>query len=256
LDDPMVYPINKVYDLVNTDRAVGTMLSNELAKRYGSKGLVDNSIRMKFRGSAGQSFAAFGITGLQFSLEGEANDYLGKGLSGARIAVFPDRMNKLKSEENIIVGNVCLYGATSGSVFINGLAGDRFCVRNSGAKAVVEGIGDNGCEYMTGGSILILGPIGNNFGAGMSGGLAFIYDDNGNNERNINKEMVLLEDLESADQDFIKAQLEEHFKLTSSAKAAHMLENWGSVKQKFLKIFPKEYKAVLESSQSRLRQTQ
>ena len=256
LDDPKVYPINKVYDLVNTDRAVGTMLSNELAKRYGSKGLVDNSIRMNFRGSAGQSFAAFGITGLQFSLEGEANDYLGKGLSGARIAVFPDRMNKLKSEENIIVGNVCLYGATSGSVFINGLAGDRFCVRNSGAKAVVEGIGDNGCEYMTGGSILILGPIGNNFGAGMSGGLAYIYDDNGNNERNINKEMVLLEDLESADQDFIKAQLEEHFKLTSSAKAAHMLENWGSVRQNFLKIFPKEYKAVLESSQSRLRQTQ
>jgi glutamate synthase (NADPH/NADH) large chain len=256
LNNSNIYHINRFFGVKSTDRAVGTMISNEIAKRHGSEGLRENSIQMHFRGSAGQSFAAFGIKGLQFSLEGEANDYMGKGLSGANIALFPDRKTKLKSEENIIVGNVCLYGATSGNVYINGLAGDRFCVRNSGANAVVEGIGDNGCEYMTGGSVIILGSVGNNFGAGMSGGLAYIYDDKRSHSQNINQEMVLLEDVEIDDFDFLKEQIKEHFRQTSSRKAAKLLEHWAVEKHKFLKIFPREYKAVLKSRQGRLRQTQ
>ncbi len=255
LNRSKIYHINKFFEIKSTDRAVGTMLSNEIARRFGSDALGDNTIRMHFRGSAGQSFAAFGAQGLHFTLEGEANDYMGKGLSGARIALLPDRKNRLKSEENIIVGNVCLYGATSGNVFINGLAGDRFCVRNSGANAVVEGIGDNGCEYMTGGSVIILGPVGRNFGAGMSGGLAYIYDGNVNNLECINREMVLIETMGIEDHLFVQNQLKEHVKLTSSAKATKLLNNWQREKKRFYKVFPKEFKAILELKRSRLTQT-
>ena len=253
---PKIIHINRVYDIKNTDRSVGTMLSHKIAKRFGSNGLEDNSIRLHFRGSAGQSFAAFGIKGLQFFLEGEVNDYMAKGLSGAQIALFPDRNFQLKPEEQVIAGNVCLYGAISGQVYINGMAGDRFAVRNSGANAVVEGIGDNGCEYMTGGHVLILGSIGRNFGAGMSGGLAYIFQEDNKIDQQFNTEMILLESLASKDYDFIKYQLKEHHRLTGSAKALRILDSWDLVKDKFIKVFPKEYKAVLDRKNKVLVQTQ
>ena len=238
--------VNKVFEIKSTDRAVGTMLSNEIAKMYGSKGMEDESISIRFRGSAGQSFAAFAAKGISFILEGETNDYLAKGLSGAKVTVVPDRNSKYTPNENIIAGNVALYGATSGHVYIKGMAGDRFCVRNSGAHAVVEGIGDNGCEYMTGGSIVVLGHIGRNFAAGMSGGLGFIYNTQDNLDECVNSEMVYIESPNEEDLEFIKKQIKEYFLMTSSKVAVHILNNWELSVANFIKIFPKEYKAILE----------
>ena len=171
------------------------MLSNEIAKKYGSDGLVDDSINFRFRGSAGQSFGAFGAKGLTFTIEGDANDYFGKGLSGAKLIISPDRNSIFTPQENIIIGNVALYGATSGEAYIKGIAGERFCVRNSGAKTVVEGVGAHACEYMTGGQVVILGGIGRNFGAGMSGGIAYIYDPENNQEQFLNMSMILVEEV-------------------------------------------------------------
>lgn len=238
-------PVFGTFEVKNTDRTIGTMLSNEISKIYGSEGLPDNTINFKFEGSAGQSFGAFNTKGISLELEGEANDYVGKGLSGAQLAIYPAKESPLVPHENIIIGNVALYGATSGYLFINGMAGERFAVRNSGATAIVEGIGDHGCEYMTGGRTLILGETGRNFAAGMSGGIAWIYDITGNFKDNCNKETVDLDPLEAEDETAIIHLLKRHIHLTNSQRAQDILSNWSKEKNSFIKVFPKEYKNVI-----------
>ncbi|SEN39535.1 glutamate synthase (NADH) large subunit [bacterium A37T11] len=240
-------PVFGTFQVKNTDRTIGTLLSNEVSKLYGSEGLPDNTINYKFVGSAGQSFGAFGAKGLSFELEGEANDYVGKGLSGAQLAIYPSANSGLVAEDNIIIGNVALYGATSGHLFVCGQAGERFAVRNSGATAVAEGVGDHGCEYMTGGYALILGETGRNFAAGMSGGIAWVYDAKGNFRKNCNMEMVDLDPLEASDESQIFALLKRHILLTNSKLADSILSDWKSVKSSFIKVFPKEYKKVLQA---------
>lgn len=239
-------PVFASYDVKNTDRTIGTLLSNEISKIYGSAALPDNTINIKFKGSAGQSFGAFTTKGISFELEGEANDYVGKGLSGAQLAIYPSEKAKFAAAENIIVGNVALYGATSGEVFIHGMAGERFAVRNSGATTVVEGIGDHGCEYMTGGRALILGETGRNFAAGMSGGIAWVYNPNGSFAENCNTEMVDLDPLSIKDEEDILTLLRKHIQLTGSQVAQELLNNWKEASGKFVKVYPKEYKKVLE----------
>ena len=239
-------PVFASYDVKNTDRTIGTLLSNEISKIYGSAALPDNTINIKFKGSAGQSFGAFTTKGISFELEGEANDYVGKGLSGAQLAIYPAENAKFAAAENIIVGNVALYGATSGEVFIHGMAGERFAVRNSGATTVVEGIGDHGCEYMTGGRALILGETGRNFAAGMSGGIAWVYNPNGTFAENCNTEMVDLDPLSLKDEEQIMLLLRKHVSLTGSKLAQSMLKNWDKVSSNFIKVYPKEYKKVIE----------
>lgn len=238
--------ISSVFPIQSTDRAVGTMLSGNIAKKYGAEGLPNGSVDYRFKGSAGQSFGAFGIKGLHFILEGEANDYFGKGLSGATLIITPDRNFNGEPSENIIVGNVALFGATSGEVYIKGRAGQRFAVRNSGASAVVEGVGDNACEYMTGGMVTILGSVGRNFAAGMSGGVAYVYDQEAELEIVLNREMVIPDTMTTHDEDLIKEQLRDHFRYTGSSLALEILSNWEECKNRFTKIMPVEYKAVLE----------
>ena len=232
----------------NTDRTIGTLLSNELTKRYHAAGLPADTVQFRFTGSAGQSFGAFAAPGLTFRLEGEANDYVGKGLSGARLAIFPPAASRFVPENNILIGNVALYGATSGALFVRGRAGERFAVRNSGATAVVEGIGDHGCEYMTGGRVLVLGRTGRNFAAGMSGGLAWVYDPAGQFPAACNPDMVFLEPLAAADEAEIQALLREHVALTGSHLADFLLDNWEEEAGRFVKVFPREYKRVLEAA--------
>ncbi|WP_339925502.1 glutamate synthase large subunit [uncultured Cyclobacterium sp.] len=242
---PALEQANKVtgtFDIINVDRSVGAMLSNEVSKFFGSPGLPDNTIHFKFRGSAGQTFGGFLAKGITFELEGEANDYFGKGLSGGKLIVYPNRNANFVAEDNIIIGNVAFYGATSGHSYIKGKAGERFCVRNSGVEAVVEGIGDHGCEYMTGGLVIILGEIGRNFAAGMSGGIAYIFKEN---LGNINKEMVDIDPLNEDDYATIKNSLSEHVALTSSNNGANLLEDWEAGKERFIKVIPKDYKEVL-----------
>lgn len=232
----------------NVDRAVGTLLSNEITKKYGAEGLLESSLYFRFRGSAGQSFGAFGVSGIHFVLEGEANDYFGKGLSGGRLIVVPDRdVNPMHftPSENIIIGNVALFGATSGEVFIRGMAGERFAVRNSGAKAVVEGVGDHGCEYMTGGCVVVLGETGKNFAAGMSGGMAFIFDPENNFERNCNPQMIDLDQLETEDLATVRKLIRDHFRYTGSTLALSILNDWKRQQQYFIKVMPKDFKRVL-----------
>lgn len=238
-------PVSASFLISNTDRATGTMLSYEISTRYKKEGLPDDTIRLKFKGSAGQSFGAFAARGISMELEGEANDYLGKGLSGARIAVYPHLESGSKAEENIIAGNVLLYGATSGEVYIRGIAGERFCVRNSGATAVVEGLGDHGCEYMTGGRVLVLGKTGRNFAAGMSGGIAYVFDESRTFSAVCNQEMVELEPLDAADELFIMELLKKHIAYTSSTLAATMLRTWDILSGSFVKVMPVEYKRAL-----------
>jgi glutamate synthase (NADPH/NADH) large chain len=237
------------FEVQNTDRTIGALLSNEICKKYGAPGLPDDTISFSFRGSAGQSFGAFCANGLTFRLEGEANDYVGKGLSGARLAIFPAAESRFEPDQNIIIGNVALYGATSGELFVRGQAGERFAVRNSGATAVVEGIGDHGCEYMTGGRALILGETGRNFAAGMSGGIAWVYDPQGTFPANCNQEMVDLEGLEAEDEAVIRGLLQRHVHLTQSRRASFLLDNWAAESRKFVKVFPIEYKRVLQAAQ-------
>ncbi|MDO3644047.1 glutamate synthase large subunit [Mucilaginibacter sp. L3T2-6] len=242
-------PVFATFDVKNVDRTIGTMLSNEISKIYGSAGLPDNTINFKFKGSAGQSFGAFTTKGVSFELEGEANDYVGKGLSGAQLAIYPSEKATFTPEENIIIGNVALYGATSGEVFIRGMAGERFAVRNSGATTVVEGIGDHGCEYMTGGRALILGETGRNFAAGMSGGIAWVYNPNNTFAENCNTEMVDLDPLSQQDEEQIKALLHKHVHLTGSKVAKDLLSNWAVASEQFIKVYPREYKKVIEKLQ-------
>lgn len=234
------------YKIKNTDRTVGTILSNEISKLYGAKGLPKDTLELNFKGAAGQSFGAFGTHGLSLIVDGNTNDYFGKGLSGAKIIVKVPKEADFKSEENIITGNVALYGATAGEAYINGIAGERFCVRNSGAQAVVEGVGDHGCEYMTGGTAIILGDIGRNFAAGMSGGTAYIYKTQNFDKRNFNIEMIEFENPSNQDLDLIKTLIENHFTYTSSKVAEKILNNWKKESSNFVKIMPTEYKLALE----------
>jgi glutamate synthase (NADPH/NADH) large chain len=239
-------PVNQKFIIRNTDRTVGALLSNEVSKKYKGLGLPENTIHFNFKGSAGQSFGAFVAPGLTFELEGEANDYFGKGLSGGKLIVYPDKEATFKPEDNIIIGNVAFYGATSGQAFIRGQAGERFCVRNSGVKAVVEGVGDHACEYMTGGRVVVLGKTGRNFAAGMSGGIAYVFDTEHALERLCNKDMVELETLTEEDKQEVKSMIESHFKLTGSDPAEWILENWEVAAGLFIKVMPKDYKAVLQ----------
>jgi len=253
------------------NRTVGTMLSHEVAKRYGQAGLPDNTITIKLKGTAGQSFGAFLASGITLELSGEGNDYVGKGLCGGRIIVVPPDDSRLKAEDNIIVGNTVLYGATSGEAFFRGVAGERFAVRNSGVVAVVEGVGDHGCEYMTGGMVVVLGPTGRNFAAGMSGGVAYVLDEDGGFEKRCNLAMVALEpipdevatmdkgDVEpeghgrvhfnhlgKADALALRGKVEKHFRYTGSTRAKHILDNWSAYLPKFLKVMPTEYRRALK----------
>jgi len=234
----------------NTDRTTGTMLSNEITKKYGAIGLPDDSVHIKFNGTAGQSFGAFNTKGVTLELEGDANDYFGKGLSGAKLIVYPDKRSNFVPEENIVIGNVAFYGATAGKAFIRGKAGERFAVRNSGATAVVEGVGDHGCEYMTGGTVLILGKTGRNFAAGMSGGIAYIYDLQNSFKENCNQEMVDLETTDTEDLHVIEQLLREHVAYTQSAVANFLLNDLENQKQHFIKVFPRDYKKALQQKKS------
>jgi glutamate synthase domain-containing protein 3 len=234
----------------NVHRTAGAMLSGEIVKRFGPQGLPDRLIRFRFTGSAGQSFGAFLAPGVEFVLEGDANDYLGKGMSGGRIVVRPQVDSAFVPEENIIAGNVILYGATGGEVYLRGLVGERFAVRNSGALAVVEGVGDHGCEYMTGGCVVIIGPTGRNFAAGMSGGVAYVYDETELFDTRCNLDMVDLESVKSAqDKQRLRTLLEAHVRFTRSAKAKTILNNWDTLLPLFVKVMPIDYKRVLERMQ-------
>jgi glutamate synthase (NADPH/NADH) large chain len=230
----------------NVNRTVGTILGSEVTRRYGADGLPDDSIRIHFTGSAGQSFGAFVPRGITLTLEGDSNDYIAKGLSGGKVVVYPPREATFVAEDNILVGNVVLYGATSGEAYFRGVAGERFAVRNSGALAVVEGVGDHGCEYMTGGRVVVIGKTGRNFAAGMSGGLAFVIDPEGDFRRRCNLGMVDLEPLlDTEDVELVKDLLARHIRYTQSPLAARLLVDWEKTQQKLVKIIPKDYKRVL-----------
>ncbi|MFQ5457812.1 MAG: glutamate synthase-related protein, partial [Myxococcota bacterium] len=240
-------PVEIEVPIRNINRTVGTMLGAEISRRHGLEGLPENTVRCKFTGSAGQSFGAFTPHGLTMILEGDANDYIGKGLSGARLIVYPSRRATFDPSRNIIIGNVALYGATGGEAFFNGLAGERFCVRNSGARTVVEGVGDHGCEYMTGGLAVILGKTGRNFAAGMSGGIAYVLDEGGDFHLRCNQDMVDLEPVsEGEDVETLRDLIEQHFRFTRSARAEWILEKWHSMLPKFVKVMPVDYRRALE----------
>ncbi|MEM7313350.1 MAG: glutamate synthase-related protein, partial [Planctomycetota bacterium] len=242
-------PVRFESNIVNTNRTVGTILSHNIAKQYGEEGLPDETIRIKFTGSAGQSFGAFLAHGVTLELEGDANDYVGKGLSGGRVVIYPHRESKFAAEENIIVGNVCLYGATRGQAFFRGRAAERFAVRNSGAQTVIEGIGDHGCEYMTGGRVVILGPTGRNFAAGMSGGIAYVWDRKGDFNLNCNLEMVELEPVVAAeDINELRELITAHQEHTGSVVAQQALDDWPAVLKQFVKVMPTDFKRVLEQA--------
>jgi glutamate synthase (NADPH/NADH) large chain len=249
-------PITLEFPIRNTDRAVGTMLSYQVSKRLGGRGLPsalpDNFITVDFTGSAGQSFGAFLAKGITFRLAGDANDYLGKGLSGGRVVVAPPEGSSFKTYENIIIGNTVLYGATSGNLYAAGVAGERFCVRNSGAVAVVEGTGDHCAEYMTGGRVIVLGKVGRNFAAGMSGGIAYVLDTEGNFEYFLNQGMVELSGLDTEeDEIFVKEEIGQHIYWTGSAYARGILYGWEDYKTKFVKVLPVEYTKALQEMKLR-----
>jgi glutamate synthase (ferredoxin) len=234
--------------ITNANRVVGTITGSEVTRAHGGKGLPEDTIELRFTGSAGQSFAAFTPPGMTFILEGDANDYVGKGLSGSKIIIFPPNGSIFKAAENVLIGNVAFYGATAGTAYINGIAGERFCVRNSGVNAVVEGVGDHGCEYMTGGRVIVLGETGRNFAAGMSGGTAYVYDLDGLFEQRLNREMVNLYRLiECADEDIatVKAEIEKHVAVTCSERGRFLLDHWDAELPKFFKVLPRDYERML-----------
>ena len=247
---PAIYRKEKMeleYPIKNTDRTVGAILSNELTKIYGENGLPKDTLKLKFTGSAGQSFGAFATKGLTMIVQGTTNDYLGKGLSGAKLIIKKPDLATFPSEENIIVGNVALYGAIGGETYINGIAGERFAVRNSGATAVVEGVGDHCCEYMTGGTVVVLGKTGRNFAAGMSGGIAFVFDKNNRfSSGKCNMEMVNFEAILKDDEKILKQLVKNHFKYTNSELAFSILQKWENSLKHFVKIMPIDYKKALE----------
>ena len=240
-------PVEIVLPVSNSDRAVGAMLSGHMTKVYGSEGLPRDTISIRLTGSAGQSFGAFLSRGITLYLEGDSNDYLGKGLCDGRIVVVPPAASTFTPEENVIVGNVLLYGATGGDIYVRGVAGERFAVRNSGANAVVEGIGDHGCEYMTGGRVVVLGPTGRNFGAGMSGGIAYVLDEKGDFASRCNMDMVELGPVEEeSDLATVRLLVEAQAQLTGSSRARMVLDTWDTVIERFVRVMPLAYKAVLE----------
>ncbi|MBK9379934.1 MAG: glutamate synthase large subunit [Chitinophagaceae bacterium] len=237
--------VSALFNIKNTDRTVGTILSNEITKKYRAAGLPDNTIHFTFNGTAGQSFGAFNTNGITLELEGDANDYFGKGLSGAKLIIYPPKTATYSPEDNSIIGNVALYGATSGEAYIRGKAGERFGVRNSGANVVVESVGDHGCEYMTGGRVVIIGDTGRNFAAGMSGGIAYVYDVKGKFSDNCNKEMVDLDTCDLNDKNELFTMIQKHFEYTGSTVAKFILEDLDNQLQHFVKVFPRDYKKVL-----------
>ena len=245
--------VEAVVPIRNVNRVAGTITGSEVTRRWGAAGLPDDTIRLTFQGSAGQSFGAFVPPGMTLVLEGDANDYLGKGLSGGRIVVRPPEGATFVAEENVIVGNVAFYGATAGEAFVRGVAGERFCVRNSGVTAVVEGVGDHACEYMTGGRVVVLGRTGRNFAAGMSGGMAYVLDEEGDFEKVLNREMVepdrLTDPAEIAE---LRALVERHVKLTGSAPGQRALDAWSDVVPRFVRVVPNDYRRVIEA-QARMR---
>jgi glutamate synthase (NADPH) large chain len=230
----------------NINRTACTILSSEVTRRHGAAGLPDGTIQITFHGSAGQSLMAFGVPGVQVTVEGDVNDYCGKGLSGGRVIVKPHASATFVAEDNVVAGNVVLYGATAGEVYLRGMAGERFCVRNSGAEAVVEGVGDHGCEYMTGGRAVILGTTGRNFAAGMSGGIAYVWDADGRFHEHVNMEMVELEPLYGQDLDYLRDRIEKHAAYTGSTRASGILNAWETEQARFVKVMPVDYKRALE----------
>jgi glutamate synthase domain-containing protein 3 len=244
-------PVHFDCDIQNTNRTVGTMLSSEIARKYGLAGLPEDTIKIHFHGSAGQSFGAFLSRGVSFTLEGEANDYVGKGLSGGKLIVYPPKKATFVPEENILIGNVVLYGAICGEAYFRGIAGERFCVRNSGVQTVVEGIGDHGCEYMTGGRTVILGRVGRNFAAGMSGGIAYVWDMDGDFETRCNRGMVELYPVkEERDIEELRALITRHHQYTDSTVAERILNNWNAVLPQFIKVYPTDYRRVIEEAEN------
>jgi len=240
-------PVEMHLPIRNVHRTVGTLLGHEVTKRYGGGGLPDDTIGLHFSGSAGQSFGAFVPKGITLTLEGDSNDYWGKGLSGGKLVVFPPRASTFAPEENIIIGNVALYGATSGEAYVRGVAGERFAVRNSGAHAVVEGVGDHGCEYMTAGCVVVLGRTGRNFAAGMSGGVAYVLDMDGNFAKRCNRGMVDLEPLASPEDAAVVLDLiGRHIACTNSVHAARILDAWDAHRDAFVKVMPRDYKRILQ----------
>ncbi len=246
-------PVSATFPIINTDRSAGTMLSNEISKVYKDQGLPQ-PMKVKFNGSAGQSFGAFLAKGVTFEVEGDANDYWGKGLSGGTLILYPNSKSSIVPQDNIVVGNVCFYGATSGESYIRGLAGERFCVRNSGAQVVVEGVGDHGCEYMTGGVALILGSTGRNFAAGMSGGVAYVWDTTGDFETKLNAELVDLDPIEQEDKDLLHDMLKKHVEFTGSDVAQSFLDNFEASLNSLIKVMPRDYKAVLQKRKAEAEQ--
>jgi len=240
-------PVSFSLPIRNVNRTTGTMLGSEITRRWGRDGLPDGTIDIRFTGSAGQSFGAFVPRGITLRVEGDANDYFGKGLSGGRLAIFPPRASTFVAEENIIIGNVALYGGTGGEAFVHGVAGERFCVRNSGVHAVVEAVGDHGCEYMTGGRVVILGPTGRNFAAGMSGGIAYVLDRDGNFAGRCNMDMVDLEELDDDDADLVRELITRHVDHTTSPCGQRVLEGWTELRASFVKVMPRDYKRVLRA---------
>jgi glutamate synthase (NADPH/NADH) large chain len=239
--------VSATLDIKNTDRVVGTILGSDVTRKYGLKGLPEDTINLSFKGSAGQSFGAFVPKGITLQLEGDANDYFGKGLSGGKLIVYPSKEAGYKPEENIIIGNVAFYGATSGEAYIRGISGERFCVRNSGVNAVVEGVGDHGCEYMTGGRVVILGPTGRNFAAGMSGGIAYVLDEKGNFKNRCNMEMISLKELSDEEEiNEVKSMIEKHVSYTGSDVGKRVLDNWDCMFARIVKVIPKDYERMLQ----------
>jgi glutamate synthase (ferredoxin) len=242
--------VNGTFPICNTNRVVGTILGSEVTRKYGAKGLPEDTINFHFVGSAGQSFGAFVPKGITLSLEGDANDYVGKGLSGGKLIVSPSPKSTFKAEENIIIGNTAFYGATSGEAYIRGVAGERFCVRNSGVSVVIEGVGDHGCEYMTGGRVVVIGKTGRNFAAGMSGGIAYVLDEDNDLHLRTNYEMVMAERLAEQDAEEIasvKEMIAKQVQYTNSSNAQNILDNWDAYVTKFVKVIPKDYKRMLEA---------
>ena len=240
-------PVEITLPIRNVNRTVGTMLGSRISRRWGAEGLPDDTIRIAFTGSAGQSFGAFVPRGVSMTVAGDANDYFGKGLSGGRLVIHPPARSTFTPEKNIIIGNVALYGATGGEAFVRGVAGERFAVRNSGAHAVVEAVGDHGCEYMTGGRVVVIGSTGRNFAAGMSGGIAYVLDANSDFERRCNPGMVDLEALAAEDAELVERLLARHLELTGSAVAEGLLAAWDTAWHRFVKVMPRDYKRVLQA---------
>lgn len=246
-------PVEINLDICNLNRSTGTMLGSAISKKYGEEGLPEETIKINFKGSAGQSFGAFVPKGVNITLEGDANDYVGKGLSGGRIVVYPHQTSTYTPEENIIIGNVVLYGATRGEAFFRGIAGERFCVRNSGVHAVVEGVGDHGCEYMTGGKVVVLGPTGRNFAAGMSGGVAYVYDKDNDFDIKCNQELVDLErEFDEEDRSILRGLIEKHVRHTGSTPGKNILDNFDDEVKKFVKVMPRDYKAALQEIRKKM----